>query len=265
MSCIDPKTLNDIMKSETFKKEYDIYIQENNDLLKILLFLDTIKLNKDYYKLNIVHNIDELKTKNINGFLNKLTHINIDDIYSSIIEQIDKDNILLNITISIIIEKCILQKTYSQYYIDILKKINVKYNIDAQIYTIMKSYDIMFNENVTEDIIDDIYKKQYLLLCEKNKRLDNYIGYCETIYKFEKNKLILDKYDKMIIDIIINIQKSIVDEKTDDIYKYIICLHNIYYIEEKGCPENIKLELNNIKTNIKDKKILFKIMDIVEL
>ena len=265
MSCIDPKTLNDIMKSEKFKKEYDIYIQENNDLLKILLFLDTIKLNKDYYKLNIVHNIDELKTKNINGFLNKLTHINIDDIYSSIIEQIDKDNILLNITISIIIEKCILQKTYSQYYIDILKKINVKYNIDTQIYTIMKSYDIMFNENVTEDIIDDIYKKQYLLLCEKNKRLDNYIGYCETIYKFEKNKLILDKYDKMIRDIIINIKKSIIEEKTDDIYKYIICLHNIYYIEEKGCPENIKLELNNIKENIKDKKILFKIMDIVEL
>jgi hypothetical protein len=123
----------------------------------------------------------------------------------------------------------------------------------------------MFNENITEDIIDDIYKKQYLLLCEKNKRLDNFIGYCETIYKLEKNKLIKDKYDQMIRDIIINIQKSIMEEKTDDIYKYIICLHNIYYIEEKECPENIKLELNSIKTNIKDKKILFKIMDILEL
>ena len=264
MSLINPKILNDIMESNKFKKEYDTYILKNKDLLKILLFLDTIKLNKDYYKLKIVQNIDELKTKNINGYLNKLTDLNKNEICNFIIEQIEKENILLNITISIIIEKCILQKVYSQYYIDILKKLNDKYDIDIRINTIIKSYDIMFNENVTEDIIDNIYKKQYLLLCEKNKRLDNYIGYCETIYKLEKNKLICDKYDTMIQDIIINIKQSIIDNKTDDIYKYIICLHNIYYIEKK-CPDTIKLELNVIKSTIKDKKILFKIMDIVEL
>jgi hypothetical protein len=261
MSIRNKRTL---LISEEFKTEYDIYIKDNKDILKIISFLDSVKLNKAYYKLNLFNNIDELKIKTINGYLNKITEINVDEIKQIIMNEIDIDPTLKNLTIHSLIEKCILQKNYSKYYIKILLDLDSKYDIKQSIDTIILSYGIMFNENITADIIDDIYKEQYLILCEKNKRLDNYIGYTEVIYSLEKNDLLRDTYDKLIIELIEKMKVSIREENKDDIYKYILCLYNIY-MEAKSCPLEIKNELNDIKDKIKDKKILFKIMDILEL
>lgn len=251
--------INKILNSKEFNKNYEKYKQQNGDLIKILFFLDTIKLNKEYYKLNICNSINDIKIKNINGQLNKLTELNVDEIKKEIINNIKKDKSTLNLTINSIIEKSILQKNYLNQYIYILKEINDLFDSRNIIKTIIKSYDIIFNECVNINIIDNIYKKQYLLLCEKNKKIDNFIGYCELIYILEKNQLLENNIEKMIDDIFDKIDKN-----DSDIYKYIMCIYNIYS-SYNIINEDIIKKLENIKNNTNDKKIKFKIMDIFDI
>jgi hypothetical protein len=256
------KDIKGLFIEETFNTNYEIYKEKNKDLIKILFFLDTIKLNKEYYKLNLCNNINDVKTKNINGLLNKLTLKNITTIKDNIIENIKKDKTILNLTINSLLEKCILQNTYNDQYIEILKYIDIEFNIKKSISTIMKSYDIIFNDYIDETLIDNIYKKQYILLCEKNKRADNFIGYCEIIYKLEINNLINNEIDNIINRILDKIKSN-----NKDIYKYVTCLYNLLKntSDESSYLNIIKNELLEVKDKIHDKKTNFKILDILEL
>lgn len=255
------------LKTDTFLTNYSEYLINNIEKLNAFDFLHSIEINKEYYKLNICKNINDLKIKNINGHLNKLTNMNHFEIYGQIKIDIDKNNTLLSDTIYILIDKCILQKKYIEDYLNIFINLLKDYSIQPIIYDKMKEYDNLFITKQSNLEKSKNFTDQYLQLCEKNKRCDNYIGYCELIYHLEKNNIIKNKFRIMVnnilneIDTILNTEG---EQNIDEIFNYINSLNNIYS-KNKSCPEEIKIRLKSIKSNIQQKKIIFKIMDILEL
>lgn len=258
-------TIKNILNGVEFKKLYDNYVKNNSDILSKYNFLENLDINKNYYKLKIFNNIDELKIKNINGYLNRLTSQNLKEICILIDKDIKHDEKLLDPTINLLFDKCILQKTYILNYISIFKFLIKTHNSRSIIYKYINIYSKIFtNQEITPNKNVKNYTTNYLELCEKNKKVDNYIGYCETIYQLELNNIINNKSDTMIYNILSEIIKLPESDKSDEIYKYICCLYNIYKTN-KNCPLDIKNKLKEIKLNLKSKKIIFKIMDILEL
>lgn len=261
---MNDKDVIDIFKNQWYKRDFKKYLDENrsrvNDMLK---YLENVELNPNYYKVKILNNTKELKIKNINGYLNKLTSTNHDEIAKDLLREIEIDETLLKDSIEILIEKCILQKKYIKHYVDIILIIKSKYNIDVYIKNILNVHDKLFDDQF-EDQNSVNYEKQYKILCEKNKKADNLIGYCETIFLLEKHNIIKDKCENIINIILLKINESLSKELEDETIKYISCLYNIYS-QNKSCPSEICLKLKQLKQKTKVKKIIFKIMDILDL
>ena len=261
---LNDKVIYNIFKDVDFLKKYEIYKEKHIKSIKMIEFLNSIDINKSYYKLNLVNTLAELKIKTINGYLNKLTSSNLNDTTEKIKLEIQKDINLIDITIKCILEKCILQKSYMKYYIDILSELNLKYDICENIRKEIDLYILLFDKQET-DHIETKYKQQYLSLCEKNKITDNYICFFETIYYLESNKLLFNLYDSMMNTFFDKIDECLlISSDNKNIFKYINCMSNIY-IGLNFCPINIKNKFKCIKSRLKDKKIIFKIMDILEL
>jgi hypothetical protein len=262
---LNGRNIINLFSDDKFLETYGEYQSNNYKLKEMIEFLNSLDINKSYYKLNIIHTLPELKIKTINGYLNKLTNKNYDEIVSNIKNEIKNDVKLIDITITCLFEKCILQKYYMTSYVNILLELNNIYDIKSNILKEVILYKQLFEKQETETIKEK-YKEKYIFLCDKNKLADNYICFCETIYHLEKKQLIENMYDKMIktfldkIDICL--QKNPINTK--DIYKYISCMENIYS-KINNCPLEIKKKLQNIQSKIVDKKIIFKIMNILEL
>jgi len=147
--------------------------------LKISNFFDDIETNRNYFRLNlkkskkfINKNNDTLTIKNINSNINKCTEDNMDNIIRLIIEDINKNEHLLNLVIESVLEKCILHNNYIYIYINIIKKIKEERDITRVLNnTLEKYYKFIFEEDVEKS--DNIYDN----LCNENKRNDNKIGY----------------------------------------------------------------------------------------
>ena len=73
-----------------------------------------------------------------------------------------------------------------------------------------------------------------------------------------------DKCENIINIILLKINESLSKELEDETIKYISCLYNIYS-QNKSCPPEICLKLKQLKKKTKVKKIIFKIMDILDL
>jgi len=248
--------INHIFESEEFNTNYIEYRKTIDT--NFLKFLDLIDINKNYYKLHVstkkYKNLseDSINIKEINGLLNKVAEKNYKEYSKKIVIILKKDVNILSFFIDSIVEKCILQNTYLQYYIYIL--VTIKSNIDITTLlekTLIKYYNIL-NENSKET---ELYK----ILCENNRKIDNYIGYCRMITQMEMNDIVSDKLNNLI-DYIFNEIGS--DTNEDNIYKYINCLYEIIKINNNY--KNIIMgKLENYKSP--NKKIKFKIMDMSDL
>lgn len=254
------KSLLDLFTTEEFKRDYQRYVSSMDTVSKVREFLNSIEINRDYYKLNLASNLSELKLKTIHGVLNKVTAQNLEETIQTVIDEIERDVQLVSKTVPILLEKCILQKSYIQHYLSILKTINTKYDVKQTILDQIEVYTKLFQKS---DEIVNQHKEDYAKLCEKNKWADNYIGFCEMIYGLESNELICTKCEQMIQSIFEQIQRCI-ETNSNDTIKYVSCLYTIY-IEMKQCPPESKRQLRDIQSRLKDKKIIFKIMDILEL
>lgn len=262
---LNEKVVLNLFKEEEFLNKYKEYVSSKLQDNNMIRFLNGLEINKSYYKLNIIQNISELKIKTINGYLNKLTTQNYDEIVKNILEEIKKDSELIDITISCLFEKCILQKSYMSCYIQILQTLDELYKIQEKIQKQVTIYTQLF-QKMQDETVEEKYKQQYVFLCETNKLTDNYICFCETIYHLEEKKLIQNMYDQMIQTFLNKMDSCLQEDppNTKDIYKYLSCMENIY-LQKECCPLEIKQHLKKIQSKIKDKKIIFKIMDIVEL
>ena len=149
-------------------------------------------------------------------------------------------------------------KSYIQHYLRILQTIDETYDV-KRILDQIEVYTKLFQQS---DEMVNQHQEDYTKLCEKNKWADNYIGFCEMIYGLESKELICNKCEQMIQSIFEQIHTSI-ESKSNDVMKYVSCLYTIY-VEMKQCPPESKQKLQD-HSRLKDKKTIFKIMDILEL
>lgn len=252
-----------IIATKEFLENYNKYINLDKNL-KMKLFLESIKKNKSYYKLNIdpLNKISDKKInidliKNFKNNINKLTENNKDIIFKEILLLLEKED-FSSIMIDILIDSIIINNKYIDIYIELIKCI-LNENIDLN-EKIDKFHDLLYKDiNVYNN------KNFYNLLCEKNKCTDNSIGYSILVVKLEIFGLIENKINKLLLELI----KQLNLDNDDDLYKYIQCIYNILKIknikDEKDIVDKLNEKLDFINKNIKNKKIKFKIMDINEI
>lgn len=259
--------LNDIFSSTEFLEEYKQY-KNKKECLDFIKFINSIELNTKYFRLTTNNRIgrnkrfknkncsnDTVCLKEINSLLNKLTDKNTDSITESIKIKLKDKDYLKDLIIKTIMDKCIVHSNYIYYYILVLKNI---YEIDPII--INKNTDEIYQNINSKDI--DLNQSEYLQFCDKNKKLDLYIGYSLLITELEKQKIINNKIDPAINELI----KLLNNTETDERYKCSQCLYNILksLYGKNEISENHKKLIENLIKNEKTMKIKFKFMDIID-
>tara|TARA_A100001037_G_scaffold287675_1_gene297471 strand:+ start:937 stop:1749 length:813 start_codon:yes stop_codon:yes gene_type:complete len=256
----------DIIKSEEFISNYNKLSESDEKIKEIKLFLETIQKNKNYYRLNINplvnlnSSVDITIIKSITNNINKITDVNKDIIYKEILDILDNKNLeTINIVVNILIDSIIINSSFSELYIGLLKQIILKYKIDLNIL-IDKFHNLLY-KNYKDTEIKDYYN----LLCEKNKCTDNSIGYSSLVVRLENNNLIENKIDKLVDELITKFDIN----NQEDLYKYILCIFNIVKLKdikkEDKIYQQIKEKIDYVSQNIENKKIKFKIMDINDI
>jgi len=91
-----------MLNTDEFMKDYNEY-KKNIDVDKLRNFFDDIETNRNYFRLNLKKskkfvnkNNDTLTIKNINSNINKCTEDNLENIIKLIIDDINKNEHLLN-------------------------------------------------------------------------------------------------------------------------------------------------------------------------
>jgi len=260
----DYESVNSLINSDTFLSNYQEYISNNADKVDALIeIISCITINKNYYKMNISsknkkfkNNLssDTLLIKNTYNLLNKITSSNIDDITKKIISEIGGTVHIIPHILDIIIDKCITELQYTDFYIEIIKKVLI---LDKTI-----KFDAIINRKM-DKIYIDFEKKEtdYLSLCSMNKNTDDVIGLSIFIIKLEIND-ILTNYTQKIIDKMFD---SIIIDNDDICYKYILTLFNIFKSIDKGKTIIYKNKIVELKNKNISKKNKFKLMDILDL
>ena len=106
-------------------------------------------------------------------------------------------------------------------------------------------------------------ESDYLMMCEKNKKLDKLIGHSLLITELEKKKIVINKIPP-VIDGLITTLKDCEDDDTK--YKCVQCLYNIFksYYDKDFLPNEYNSKIQSLIDNEKTNKIKFKMMDILE-
>ena len=250
-----------MLSTEEFLSDYNEY-KKNIDVDKLRNFFDDIETNRNYFRLNLKKskkfvnkNNDTLTIKNINSNINKCTEDNLENIIRLIIDDINKNEHLLNLVIENILEKCILHNNYIYIYINIIKKLNDDKDIIRVLNnTLDKYYKFIFEENIEKS--DNIYDN----LCNENKRNDNKIGYLMLMTYLDKHEIIKDK----INDLLKNIMNEILEKDDDEIYKLLNCIYNICLIEKEYLVEYLYI-LKKLKDKKYNSKVRCRVMDIEDL
>ena len=268
MSIFSLQDLNNIFIDSQFKEDYNEYIK-SKECREFSNFIDNIQLNKKYFRLemnkkkgyrNKHKNMSEdtIAIKEINSLLNKISDKNILSIRQKIKDKISDKDYLRDMILESILQKCITQTSYITIYLDL-------------IYYLYPHNDIIYNkiDKCSDKIGKDIQnleikgESDYLILCERNKKLDKQIGHSLLITELEKKKIVSGKIHPTLDNLI----KSMKD--CDDIetkYKCVQCLYNILksYYGEYILPEGYNQSLKQLIETEKTSKIKFKIMDILE-
>lgn len=253
---------SEIINSDIFLDNYNNFYKDEKQNEHIKFFLESIKKNKNYYKLNIdpLIKVSDKKInietiKKIKNNINKLSEINKENIFNEIDCIVNSDKIA-KILVDIIIDSSICNNKYIDLNIELIKNVNEKYDLDLN--NKIDNFHNFLYKNI-EYKTDD-----YELLCEINKSIDNSIGYSILLVNLENCELIVNKTNKLILELI-----NLMDlENENNLYKYLQCIYNIYIHKKANNDETNQIlidKLEQIKNNIKNKKINFKIMDINDL
>jgi len=268
MEKFSEKQVLELFSSDLFQKEYSNYLN-NKKCVEFVDFINNIQLNTKYFRLTTNNRIgrnkrfknkncsnDTLCLKEINSLLNKLTDKNIENITNEIKNKINNKDYLKDLIIKTILDKCIVHQNYIIYYIKILISI---YDIDEKI--INKSIDEIYSSIGDKDI--DKNQSEYLQFCDKNKKLDLYIGYSLLITELEKSNIISNKI-KPTIETLINLLNK--NDDDSERYKCSQCLYNILksLFGTDELSDEYSIIINKLISEEKTMKIKFKFMDIIE-
>jgi len=261
------ESLTDLFLSEQFISDRNKYKQLHYQNLKgVIKYLDSIEINKNYYRTGIKIKNPRYKKKMsedtcfIKSFklsLNKMSSQNYRDICSGINKEIGSKKHLYPLLLQYVFEQSLLQHTYSKYYAELVNILHAKFN---DIDLVNKNIELSY-QTVTKTLLQE--SSEYSNLCSKNKQIDQLIGHCIFISELEMINIIHNKIDVSIQSILDQMKTELSE---DEMYKCILCLCNIFKIVYDGTE--IKKEyidqLTEIKEGIKYMKIKFKIMDILE-
>ena len=247
------------LSSSDFLEKYRVYLSKKDDHLTN--FLDSIDINKKYYRMNINKNKrykkeiteDTQLIKNINSLINKLTESNYDVLKQELLEQISVDYLIPYI-IEKLIENSIVHHIYIPLYVGILKEVTSDKKTIILLRLCNKYHTKFFHENISKD------KSNYVNLCNENKNIDNIIGFSLLISHLEKEDMI-DNYVEKVLDPFVTNLSSMNDI---ELFKMLISFYNISEIHYTIIPKKYKIILNDIKMTTKSSKIKFKIMDILK-
>ena len=250
-----------VLSSEKFIKSYAEY-KKNIDINKLSNFFDDIETNRNYFRLGlkkskkfINKNNDTLTIKNINSNVNKCTEGNMNTIIKLIMDDINKNEHLLNLVIENILEKCILHNNYIHIYINIIDNILKEKDINRVLNnTLDKYYKFIFEENT--QTTDNIYEN----LCNENKRNDNKIGYLMLITYLDKYNIIKERINELLK----NIMENILEKENDEIFKLLNCIQNICKISKDYIINYIEI-IKQLKGKKYNSKVRCKVMDIEDL
>jgi len=268
MNILSIQDFNNILDSNEFKLNYNDYIKKK-ECSEFSDFINNIELNKKYFRLemnkkkgyrNKHKNMsdDTIAIKEITSLLNKVSDQNILSVRQKIKDKIVGKDYLRDMILETILQKCILHTIYIDLYIDL---IHYLYPHTQNIYNkIDKCSDKIYRDIQNLEIKGE---SDYLIMCERNKKLDKLIGHSLLITELEKKKIITGKIHP-VIDDFINTLKNCDDD--DNKYKCVQCLYTIFksFYGEYVLPEGYNQKLNELISNEKTKKIKFKMMDILE-
>ena len=264
--------LKEIFSSDEFNKNCKLYQDQNKELNVLKDFLNSIQLNKKYFRLTTNNKIgrnkrfknknmslDTISIKEINSYLNKLTDRNIPQIIQEIKKRISGRDHLENMIIQSILEKCIVHPLYNLCYIEILFEIyNDTENFESKIESILDdNYNKLINKNI------DTNQSDYLQFCDKNKNLDLLISHSMLVTELEKKKII-EKKTSISIQQLLNVLSE--SEDYEEKNKCSKCLYSIFksLYGDSLLPQGFIDTINTIKEKEKSMKIKFKLMDILE-
>jgi|TARA_Y100000389_G_C17449546_1_gene513810 hypothetical protein len=256
-------TIDDIKKSfdsEDFQKKYKKYLKNKDN--ELINFLDSIEINKKYYRMGINKNQkykkeiteDTQSIKKITSLINKITDTNYETIKKEIIDKINVDYIIPYI-IEKLAENSMVHHIYIPQYVGLLKEIKSHRKNTIILRTCNKYYTEFFHTNEN----NKNGQSNYLQLCAKNKRIDNIIGFSLFISHLEKENII-DNFIEKVLDPFVNNLSSMDDV---ELYKMLVSFYNISQIHYTIIPNKYKIHLDEIKESTKTPKIRFKIMDIL--
>tara|TARA_B110000858_G_scaffold153661_1_gene175196 strand:- start:942 stop:1757 length:816 start_codon:yes stop_codon:yes gene_type:complete len=269
MNIYKSEMLNEIFTDEQFLTDYTEYREDNTEISEFNKFIDSIELNRKYFRLEMNKkkgfrsknkNISEdtIALKEINSLLNKTTDKNVLSIRQKIKGKIENKSYLTEMIIESILEKCIIHTPYISLYLDL---INYLYSDTDMINEKINSLTDKIYESIVHAQM--IETTDYLIMCEKNKKLDKLIGHSLLITELEKKKIVTGKIHPVLENFMTILSDCEVDEEK---YKCVQCLYNILklYYGDRRLPESYTLKIKSLIDNEKSNKIKFRMMDIIE-
>ena len=251
-----------VLRSSDFLREYGVYLSKfNSDSLSS--FLDNIDTNKKYYRMAIHKNKryskavteDTQKIKQIISMINKLTDITYDSLSKKIITSINEEYLIPYI-IETLVEHSLAHHMYIHLYVGLLKQMSSPKTNPIIVRSCDKYFKKLFLEqnNSKQD-------SSYLVLCDKNKKIDHIIGFSLLITHLEREEIIHNQTEKVLQ----LFMKTILQlDNHEEIYKMLISFDNISKIKFKdNIPVEYTTPLNQLKLRDIPAKIKFKIMDIL--
>jgi len=262
------ESLPNLFLSEQFISDKSEYEQrQNQGLNQVKKFLNSIEINKNYYRTGVIVknprykkkvSDDTLIIKSFRTTLNKMSSINYLPLCAKLVIDMGNKRHLYPLIIQLIFEQALLHHTYCKYYCYLIEQLHKQFN-DLSI--IENQMDITYT-SIQEEIStsDD---SEYSQLCSKNKSIDQLIGYSIFLAELEMKHIIDNKVNSSIQAILDKMNSNLSE---DELYKCVLCLYNIFKViyTDKPISQDYTDQLTKIKSTIKFMKIKFKIMDILE-
>lgn len=265
------ETIRELFINNSFLEDYHLYQQENDEIKNLTISLNSIELNKKYFRLTMPQGTvykkkprnknvgeDTIAIKEVNSLLNKVTDKNYQKITKKIILRLENKDYLSQLIIDTIINKCIIHTLYIPIYITILQTL---YHSNVDLNEMISLSLDNFYKNLNEKDIDT-EQSEYLQFCDANRKLDQFIGYSLLLTECEKRKIIADKIHPTIIRLL-DILKNTTD--LSEKYKCVLCLYNILKVlYRRILPGEYIREIKELQVSESSNKIKYKYMDILE-
>ena len=254
-----------IDRNSNFVSFYNDYISINTDKTNTLkVFLDSIELNKNYFRTGLKTNRKVLQNKESDTYTIQLLNNNLNKI-----SNINKDNIIADI-----IKECSIKKHLYSYFFDTILKKTLSHSNYIECYAIIinELVDVSTKEILMKSI--ELIKKEininqsskfnntdtYDNFCDMNLYTEKLYGLNLLLVKLEKMG-VLENYVEKNLDELFNILQN--TDNDNIIYRVLCCLEQMNTEIDNLINESYRNKLKILVDSSKPKN-KFKIIDILD-